>query len=121
MGTRNPAVERFTQKPTKFQSPAGAATDRELRDKLYGLFMGMHSLGMDSVRRAYLSGVHYDGVQEPRLAVCLIAEKTHAEKTVGAIAKVFGNIDAKGQLDILFVSEEQEKQVKESCEAFFSA
>ncbi len=115
-----PEIERFTQRPTKFQSPRGAKGERELQDKLYGLFLGMHSMGIENVRRAYLSHVEYEGGGD-RLAVCVVADRATAEKTAGAIAKVFGNIYTEGRLDILFVNEAQEKQVQGSCKAFFSA
>ena len=121
MGVSGPGIERFFHPPATFQPTLDETTERELQNKLYGLFLGMHSVGMEQVKRAYLSNVQYQGVSDARLAVCLVADRATAEKTATAIAKVFENICKQGQIDVLFVSDEQEKQVRETCRPFFSA
>ncbi len=114
------SIERFFQKPAKFQAAATRPPERELQDKLYGLFLGMHSMGMENVRRAYLADVKYEG-GDHRLAICVIGERASAEKTTQAIARVFGDVFMTGRLDVLFVDEKQEEEVRESCKPFFNA
>lgn len=112
-------IQRFFNKPATFQSTQGEV-GRELQNKLYGLFLGMQSMGMGDIKRAYLSDVQYDGLPNSRLAICLVADRSTAERTASAIANVFETMGRDGVLDVLFVSEEQEKQVRENCEPFFS-
>ena len=121
MGVSSNGIQRFFHKPAKFQTAAGNDNERELQDKLYGLFLGMHSIGIESIKRAYIASVQYDGVHDERLAICLVADRATADRTADAIGKIFEQVYTKGQLDVLFVSREQEEQVKSVTRPFFNA
>jgi hypothetical protein len=121
MGVVTAGIQRFFHRPASFQSTSDQAAARELQHKLYGLFLGMHSMGVEDVKRAYLTDVQYHGLPEARLAICLVADRATAEKTALAIANVLEKSNQRGEFDVLFVSEQQEKQVRENCTPFFSA
>jgi SseB protein C-terminal domain len=121
MDVLNSGIQRFFHKPASFQSVQSEERAGQLQDKLYGLFLGMYSMGIEDVKRAYLADVQYEGITDARLAICLIADRSTAEQTTSEIAKVYENICKAGELDVLFVSEEQEQQVRATCNPFFSA
>jgi hypothetical protein len=121
MGVFSTGIQRFFNKPASFQTSKGETSERELQSKLYGLFFGMHNMGIENVKRAYFADVQYEGLSNERLALCLVADRDYAEHTASEIGKVFEQTHARGELDILFISGTQEQQIRDVCQPFFSA
>ena len=74
------------------------------------------------VQRAYLARVSYDGSRNFSVALCLRAAGGVDGELQQQLGKVFTNIFRKDQfLDILFIHEAQENELRKVCRAFYQA
>ena len=92
-------------------------TENELKVELCRLFDG-HARPL----RAYLARVEYGGDKDPHVALCLRAEGGEDLELVDKVASVFSKMfGAHEHLDILFVTEGQEEDLRQTCCPFFQS
>lgn len=73
-----------------------------------------------SVQRAYLAVVGYDPRVQPRVALCISPQASEARSLVDDVSAAFSEaFSVEEALDILFVSDEQEADLRRVCSLFF--
>ncbi len=89
--------------------------ERELKNVLSNLFKTS-----GEVQLAYLARVTYDK-QEENVALCLkTSPDVQEQKVMTRIAEIFsGMFNRNEQLDIVFLTEKNQKQIAEVCPPFF--
>jgi hypothetical protein len=74
-----------------------------------------------SVTRAYLARAIYAGKQDVSVVLCLCAQGSDQAEIVDNVHKVFSLMfNGAEHLDIVFVTNEQEAQLKTRCAPFFA-
>jgi len=70
--------------------------------------------------RVYLAIVSFGGAQHPQVALCVRSEMGDNARLVEALAEPFRQMfNAATPLDIMFLDEAQEVEVKKVCRAFY--
>jgi hypothetical protein len=110
------APEELLQLKLRFLCEQDGATERELRDRLVDLL----EQGA-KVARAYLARVEYEDPSAYNVALCLRTVGGNEDITlVSSVGVVFESIfGAHCHMDIVFLSEDQERELKAVCRPFF--
>jgi SseB protein C-terminal domain len=89
--------------------------EQMLKEKLTVLF----DLGR-KIDRAYLARVHFENRPGVSVTLCLRAHSDGQEKILNSVSTVFSNLfNTKEHLDIIFISDEQETQLRGVCRPFY--
>lgn len=110
-------LDIFTSNKTRFIAEQIGLPENEFKESIVALF-----LYRKRVLRAYLVQVQY-GVQKlSNVALCLAIANGEDETLANDIALVFHRMFGKHEhLDILFLNENQERQLRKVCCPFFSS
>lgn len=116
--TRGPrrAPRELLQPKFRFLCEQDGPPERELRDRLIDLFGGTAN-----VERAYLARVEYDDPAAYNVALCLRTVSGNEDLAlVSSVGVVFERIfGAHCHMDIVFLSGDQERELKPVCRPFF--
>lgn len=111
-------VERFdiADLAIRFVGEQDGAMERELKDRLSSAFP-LHRV----IQRAYLARVRYGNEESDSVALCLRCEPAFDEVIVAAAGAVFHEMFNHSQhLDIMPVTEKQERELVVACRPFYS-
>lgn len=90
--------------------------EREFKTRLNGLFRYEANL-----KTAYLVRIRYRSSDHDDVALCLRTNVGHCHQLVKSVQSVFASMFGKHEhLDIMFLDEEKEMEVRHCCEPFFS-
>jgi SseB protein C-terminal domain len=109
-------VEKFHARQVTFVGEQDGDVERLLKSNLTFAFSDQ-----PTIRSAYLARVSYGDSQENSVALCLnVADKKSDGHLASVLGQVFSKIfDDSQALDIIFLSEEQEVEVRHVCAAFY--
>jgi len=109
--------ESFRVPEVRFFGEQDGPPERHLKELLRDLFHDR-----PSAERAYLAVVSFEEAAPQEVALCLRTKFGADPKLVREIDEVFGPIfAARVPLDIMFLTEEQEKDLAKVCRRFFEA
>lgn len=98
----------------EFLGEQDGGPERKLKELLVALFQRR-----PAVRRAYLARVGFAPSAAPSVALCLAPSSAEGSTLVEEVRKEFTFFSADAYLDILFLSEEQERDLQRVCPPFF--
>ena len=99
----------------KFVAEQDGSPERMLKTKLAMLFACS-----DEITTAYLARVAYEKDTETTVALCLMGNVLNAEKQVEDIQAIFSTFfNTRESLDIIFLKQEQEAELKKVCKPFY--
>lgn len=108
-------LDSFTSSETRFVAEQIGVPENEFKESIIGLFHDRNR-----PLRAYLVQVEYGEKRDFNVALCIALESEDDEKLANDIALVFRRMFGSHEhLDILFVTEEQETQLRKVCCPFF--
>lgn len=109
--------EELVQRKLRFVCEQDGPSERQLRDRLVDLFGSTAN-----VERAYLVRVEYDDPNAYNVALCLRTISGDEDRAlVSAVGVIFEAIfGAHCQMDIVFLSEQQEREAGAVCRPFFA-
>lgn len=103
---------------TRFVAEQIGVPENELKESIVGLFRDRSRPPL----RAYLAQVEYGEEKDFSVALCVAQESTDDEELANDIALIFRRMfGAHEHLDILFLTESQEAQLRKVCCPFFSS
>ena len=107
----------FTSGGTRFVAEQIGVSENEFKEKIVSLFRDRNR-----PLRVYLAQVEYGEEKGFNVALCIALENREDEKLANDIALVFRHIFGSHEhLDILFLTESQEMQLRKVCCPFFSS
>lgn len=107
----------FTSSETRFVAEQIGVLENELKESIVGLFRDRNR-----PLRAYLVQVEYGEEKDFNVALCVASGSGEDEELANDIALVFRRVFGPHEhLDILFLSEIQETQLRKVCCPFFSS
>jgi hypothetical protein len=99
----------------RFIAEQDGAIEEDLKRRLIGVFRHHKT-----VKGAYLAAVDYGDLTTYGVALCIRALSSPDKALVESIGAIFASLfSPKEHLDILFISDEQEKSLLRVCRAFF--
>ncbi|HXY99644.1 MAG TPA: enhanced serine sensitivity protein SseB C-terminal domain-containing protein [Stellaceae bacterium] len=102
-------------KKFRFLGEQDGRPERMLKGKLSELF----AFGGD-IENAYLARVDFGNSVETSVALCLRTRSGSQQEVVNYVGAAFsGLFNAKEHLDVIFLNEEEEAQLKRVCRPFF--
>lgn len=109
--------DSITTSRTCFIAEQVGVPENEFKESIIDLFRGR-----DKPLRAYLAQIEYCEKQDFNVALCVAIESGEDEKLANDIAVIFRRMfGGHEHLDILFLSENQEEQLRKVCCPFFSS
>jgi len=110
-------LDSFASGGTRFVAEQIGAPENEFKGEIVGLFRDRNRL-----LRAYLAQVEYGKKKDFSVALCIASESGEDEKLANDIAFVFRRMFGSHEhLDILFITDSQETQLRKVCCPFFSS
>ena len=107
-------VERNREDRVEFLGEQDGLGERELKVELTKWLSGDHR-----VRRAYLAKVGFQPGAAPSVALCVLSTNPDPALIKGAAA-IFGRLFATGNhLDVLFITQAQDEDVRRVCLPFY--
>jgi hypothetical protein len=107
--------QKMTVKKLRFLGEQEGRPERMLKEKL----AASSDFGRE-IDRAYLARVYFENRSEASVTLCLRAYSGDQEKLVNYVGAAFSNLfNSKEHLDVIFISDEQETQLREVCRPFF--
>lgn len=107
----------FTSSGTRFVAEQIGVPENQFKKSIVGLFRDQNRL-----LRAYLAQVEYGEEKDSNVALCVVSESGEDEKLANNIALVFRRMFGSHEhLDILFITDSQETQLRKMCCPFFSS
>jgi hypothetical protein len=73
-----------------------------------------------TIIRAYLAKVDFGPETGPSVALCLKVTTASPDRLLKRIANVFAQLFSGENLDVLFLTDEQEEGIRPVCQTFFS-
>lgn len=110
-------LESFTGTKVRFVSEQIGIPENEIKEEIAGMLKD-HS----RASRAYLAQVEYDKEKYFSVALCIFLEHGEDEKLANDIASIFRRMFGPHEhLDILFLSDSQEIELRKVCCPFFTS
>ena len=101
----------------RFLGEQDGPSERTLKDKLTEFFRDENS-----VAKAYLVRADLGDEQGISVVLALVAEPRFEPHLVRGVGAIFGTqFNSKAHLDVMFLSQGQQSELEESCQAFFVA
>jgi len=108
--------EKFYTTEVAFLGEQDGPPEREFKTRLNSLFRHEANL-----KTAYLVRIRYRSSDHDDVALCLRANAGQCPQLVKGVQRVFASMFGKHEhLDIMFLDEEKEMEVRSCCEPFFS-
>jgi hypothetical protein len=115
MRNRDPRLRQ--ERRIEFLGEQDGVGERELKASLQATFR--HH---PEVLRAYLARIGFSPAAEPSVALCLACKDADRSRIMDDVGQVFGLLfSSENHLDIVFLNEEQEDDLKRVCAPFFDA
>jgi SseB protein C-terminal domain len=110
-----PPIEEFPVPEIEFFGEQDGPIERRLKKALAA------QLGRDpTVQRAYLARVRANGTEDGVMLALLTEDDEDSEALVEQAGAIFASIfNAKSHLDILFLSDERDVDIRRVCAAFY--
>ncbi|MGH8489621.1 MAG: enhanced serine sensitivity protein SseB C-terminal domain-containing protein, partial [Gammaproteobacteria bacterium] len=113
----NKKLDSFTGSKVRFVAEQIGVPETELKEELVRLFKQQCR-----VSRAYLAQVEYDKVKHFNVALCIYLQQSESEKLANDVASIFRRMFGPHEhLDILFLSDTQEIELRKVCCPFFAS
>jgi hypothetical protein len=110
-------LDQFASGETRFIGEQVGISENEFKGSVVNL---LH--GWSRPLRAYLAQVEYGGKRDFNVALCVASEAGEDENIANNIALIFRRMfGPREHLDIMFLSENQETQLRKVCCPFFSS
>ena len=106
--------DTFETPPLQFLGEQVGPIETRLKDALAALLRGNRN-----VAAAFLARVLYDG-HRPGVVLALATDSAEDEQLAAQIGRIFASLfDASAHLDVIFLSDEQETDIRTVCPAFY--
>lgn len=110
-------MKEFIANEINFVAEQNGGVERELKKKLGTIF-----IKTDISIRAYLVRVQYSNVDEMHVALCIKSDGNFNDALLNQCVQVFKSIfNSSVHLDILYLSDAQEKKVRQLCCPFYTS
>jgi type III secretion system (T3SS) SseB-like protein len=107
--------QQLTVPAIKFVGEQDGPPERDLKARLIKLFRDR-----PSVERAYLARTEYPDATGMQVTLCVVSSTGEDKSLVSQVSDIFGDMfGAHEHLDILFIRDEQEQQLRAVCMPFY--
>ena len=108
--------QELTVPAIKFVGEQDGRPERDLKARLVKLFRDK-----PSVERAYLARTEYGDTTGMQVSLCVVSSNGADESLVSDVSEIFRNMFGPHEhLDIVFVGDDQEQQLRAVCMPFYS-